>query len=349
MAVVVAADFYRDRVVLVTGATGFVGQRLIAALRERGARLRVLVRSGHALPAGECNLEIVVGDLADAGSLARACAGANAVIHAAGFAHADAADTPDFADRHWQVNAEGTFRLLEAAVTASVERFVFLSSVKAVGDPGQRCVDESWVAVPETPYGQAKRAAEDRVLRVGYERGLHTVNLRPALIYGPGMKANLARLIEAARRGWLPPLPETGNRRSLVHVDDVVQATLLAVAHPAAAGRTYFVTDGTPCSGRTLYVTLREALGQSVPNWAVPAKVLYGVAAFVDGVSRLSGRRNRRAQMALDKLLGWACYDSTRIGIELGYRPAWTLERYCKEIKWQGSGECRNRGMREAG
>jgi UDP-glucose 4-epimerase len=84
------------------------------------------------------------------------------------------------------------------------------------------------------------------VLAVGRESGMHTVNLRPALVYGPGMKGNLARLIAAVRRGWLPPLPETGNRRSLVHVDDVAQALLLAAAQPAAAGRTYFVTDGRP-------------------------------------------------------------------------------------------------------
>ena len=241
----VAPDFFRDRPVLVTGGTGFVGRRLAAVLRERGARLRVLVRSVSGIPPDWDGVEVVAGELADAASLARACAGMDTVIHAAGFAHADAA-APALAVRHWTVNAEGTFRLLDAAVAARVERFVFLSSVKAVGDPGPRCVDETWDALPETPYGRAKRAAEERVLAVGRESGLHAVNLRLALVYGPEMKANLARLVEAVRRGWCPPLPETGNRRSLVHVDDVVQAALLAAAHPAARGQTYLVTDGRP-------------------------------------------------------------------------------------------------------
>jgi len=337
MAVVVASDFFRDRPVLVTGATGFVGRRLAAVLRERGARLRVLVRGqGTGTPSplvgegwGGGEVETTIGDLADAASLARACAGMDIVIHAAGFAHADAA-APALAIRHWTVNAEGTFRLLDAAVAARVERFVFLSSVKAVGDPGPRCVDETWDAPPETPYGRAKRAAEERVLAVGRESGLHAVNLRLALVYGPEMKANLARLVEAVRRGWCPPLPETGNRRSLVHVDDVVQAALLAAAHPAARGQTYLVTDGRPYSGRELSLIIRRALSYSAPRWIVPAGVLYGMAALADGGRWLTGRRDRPARTALDRLLGWACYDSTRIERELGYRPDWTFQRYCQ-------------------
>ena len=334
MAVVVAADFFRDRPVLVTGGTGFVGRSLVTALRVRGARVRVLVRGqGTGAPSplaregwGGGTVETRVGDLSDAASLIHACAGMDAVIHAAGFAHADAA-TPDFAARHWAINAEGTFRLLDAATTAGVQRFVLLSSVKAAGEPGPHCVDERWNAPPETPYGRAKRAAEERVLAVGRTAGVHVVNLRLALVYGPGMKANLARLIVAMQRGWLPPLPETGNRRSLVHVDDVAQAVLLAVAHPVACGQTYLVTDGQPYSGRELYLTIRRTLGYSTPRWAVPASVLYGAAALADGALWLTGRRDWPVRAAVDKLLGWACYDSTRISAELGYRPAWTLER----------------------
>lgn len=332
---VVAVDFFQDRLVLVTGATGFIGRRLAMTLRERGARVRALVRLERAIPLDWNGVEIAIGDLADAASLARACAGIDTVIHAAGFAHADAAATPELAARHWTINAEGTFRLLDAAATAQVERFVHLSSVKAVGEPEPRCVDEGWDAPPATPYGRAKRAAEARVLGVGREVGLHAVNLRLALVYGSGMKANLARLVEAVRRGWLPPLPETGNRRSLVHVDDVCQAALLAAAYPAARGQTYLVTDGRPYSGRELYLTIRQALGYAAPRWAVPASVLYGAAMLTDGVLWLTGRRDRRAKAALDKLLGWACYDSTRIKQELGYWPSWTFQRYCETGLWQ--------------
>ena len=330
MALVVAGAFFQNRPVLVTGGTGFIGRRLVAALLEQGARVRVLTRESGVYeqrffqksPA----VKIAVGNLTDPASLTPACAGAETVFHVAGFAHPDADSTPDFAARHWAVNAQGTFDLLDAARAAGARRFIFLSTVKAVGDPGPRCAAEDWDAPPETPYGRAKRAAEERVLAVGRESGMQTVNLRPALVYGPGMQANLLRLIEAVRLGWLPPLPETGNRRSLVHVEDVVQALLLAAVHPAAAGQTYFVTDGRPYSGKELYRLIRLALGRPVPRWAVPAPALWGAADLADGVSRLIGRRDRKARSMLDKLLGWACYDSRRIVNELGYRPVWDLE-----------------------
>lgn len=325
---VVTGGFYQQRPVLVTGGAGFIGRHLVAELRTLGARVRVLVRPGRPAPLDWAGVEIVMGDLVDVASLARACAGVDTVFHTAGFAHADAANTPDFTARHWAVNAEGTFRLLEAATAAGVKRFVFLSSVKAVGDPGPQCVDETWDAPPETPYGQAKRAAEERVLAVSRESGLQGVNLRLSLVYGPGSRGNLQRLAGAIRSGWFPPLPETGNRRSLVHVQDVVQAALLTAFHPAAAGRTYLVTDGRPYSGRELYEVICRTLGRSALRWSVPASVLHAVAEAADWLEKLRGRRDNSARAALDKLLGWACYSSARISAELGYQPAWTLYRY---------------------
>lgn len=332
MAVVVAADCYRDRSVLVTGATGFIGSRLIGALQGQEARIRALIRPGRAMLPDWRTVEAATGDLADPVSLGRACAEMETVFHLAGFAHADAGDTPEFAAQHWAVNAEGTFRLLDAATAVGVKQFIFLSSVKAAGDPGPYCVDERWDAPPETPYGRAKRAAEQRVLAVGRATGMQVVNLRPALVYGPGMKGNLLKLIKAARCGWLPSLPDTGSRRSLVCVDDVVQALLLAGVHPAAAGQTYLLTDGQPHSGRELYRLIRRTLGRPDPRWTMPAPVLYGAAGLADGLSWLVGRRDRRFSDALDKLLGWACYDSAKISKELGYCPIWTLEQALPEL-----------------
>ncbi len=326
---VVTPDFYRNQPVLVTGGTGFIGRRLVAALQTQGARIRVLVRPGSRIPADWDSIATVSGDLANAASLAQACTGIHTVFHVAGFAHADAADIPDFAVRHWAINTEGTYRLLDAAVIAKVERFVFLSSAKAVGAPGSHGVDEQWEELPETPYGRSKRAAENHVLAIGRDSGLHAVNLRPALVYGPGMTGNLTRLIRAMQRGGFPPLPETGNRRSLVHVDDVVQAMLLAAAHPAATGQCYFVTDSQPYSGRELYIIIRRALGLSVPPWSVPASLLYAVARLADSGLWLVGRKPRMAT-TLNKLLDWACYDSARINRELGYQPTWTFQRYCE-------------------
>lgn len=330
----VADDFFQGRLVLVTGGTGFIGQRLVSVLRERRVQLRVLVRAINTLPADWDGIETAVGDLTDSASLEQACYGVNTVLHIAGFAHADATNAAAFTAQHWEINAEGTFRLLAAAVNARVERFVFVSSVKAVGTPGSHCVDERWDLPPETPYGQAKRAAEERVALVGLTQKMHVVNLRPALVYGPGMRANLLRLVEGVRRGWLPPLPETSNRRSLVHVDDLVQAILLCASHPVAAGKTYFVTDGVGYSGRDLYVMICSAMGRSIPHWSVPAGLLWRAAAVTDQLLAWRGNQDRKAYAAVEKLLGWACYDSTQISTELGYTPIWTFDKYCKLLKF---------------
>ncbi len=299
---------------LVTGGRGFIGRRLVAALRADGVAPRVLTR---AEPAGPDELR---GDLADPASLAAACAGVDTVFHCAGHAHAFGALGEADAVRHRQVNFEGTRLLAEAAGRAGVRRFVFLSSVKAMGEPGDQCVDEDWPAPPASAYGQAKRAAEAAVLAAGVRFGMHVVNLRPAMVYGAGGAGNLERMAALVRRGLFPPLPETANRRSLVHVADLVAAMRLAAADARAAGRSYIVAHPRTHSGRGLYDALRAACGLPLRRWAVPRGVLGAAARVGDGIEALAGRRVPLDSESLDRLLGSACYSPVRIVGELGWR-----------------------------
>ena len=156
-------------VTLITGASGFIGQRALQA-GDRG-----MMRKVTALPTA------VHGDLLDLSSLVLACEGIETIFHCAGYAHASS-----FADRdaHRRINFEGTSNLLKAAGESGVGRFVFLSSVKAMAEPGDECVDEDWPGEPQTPYGHAKRAAEDAVLEAGAKYGMHVVYLRLAMVYG---------------------------------------------------------------------------------------------------------------------------------------------------------------------
>lgn len=336
MALVV--DELAERPVLVTGASGFIGRHLVAGLLAHGALVRCLARNARCLYAGRHgqhgHSDVVtapcLGDLTDPESLPAACRGIDTVFHLAGFAHAADDGSRAFAAQHWAVNAQGTFNLLDAAQRAGVRRFVFLSSVKAVADPPAYCVTEDWNAAPTSPYGQAKRAAEERALAIGLSSDMAVVNLRPALVYGPGMSGNLPRLIHAIGRGWFPPLPETGNRRSLVHVEDVVQALLLAAIHPAAVGQTYFLSDGRGYSGAELYRLIRSAFGKTPSGWQIPAGLLSGAARSLDWAHGLLDRsrpQQHKTQTMLNQLLGWACYDNQRIATALGYQPHWDLPR----------------------
>ncbi len=272
----------------------------------------------------------VAGDLLDPASLHMACEGVETLFHCAGFAHAFASSDPD---AHWRVNFEGTRNLLAAAGEAGVRRFVFLSSVKAMAEPGDACADEDWPGEPVTPYGRAKRAAEELVLEAGAKFGMHVVNLRLAMVYGRGGRGNLERMARGIRAGWFPPLPETGNRRSLVHVDDVVAAMRRVAEAPAANGKTYIVADARAYSGREIYDAIYAAVSPAPTfKWSVPAGLLRAGARVGDGVGALLGRPMPLNSEVVERLLGSAWYSPARIERELGWRAQVGLAEGVREM-----------------
>jgi len=290
---------------LVTGASGFIGGRL----RRPGDR--ALVRNVKSSP------DDALGDLLEPSSLRHACEGVECVFHCAGYAHAF-----NFSDAslHWRINLEGTRNLVEAAGEAGVKRFVFLSSVKAMAEPGEECVDEDWPGEPESPYGQAKRAAEEAVLEAGSRYGMHVVSLRLAMVYGRGGHGNLERLARGIRAGWFPRLPETHNRRSVIHVDDVVAATRLVAEAPAANGRTYIVADPLPYSGREIYDILHGVPRGLTFSWSPPSMIWRAGGRMGDAVGALLKRPLPLNSEVVSRLLDSACYSPARIERELGWR-----------------------------
>lgn len=152
------------------------------------------------------------------------------------------------------------------------------------------------------------------------------------MVYGNTEKGNLPQMIKAVAKGVFPPLPEMHNRRSMVHVDDVVAAALLAAKNPKAAGQIYIVTDGQAYSTRQIYDWIREALGKQPVTWSVPQAVLTLAAQGGDVISRLRNRRFPLDSDSLEKLLGSAWYSSAKIERELGFRPRHTLKDALPEI-----------------
>ena len=136
---------------LISGATGFIGQRLFHALQADGLQCRRLVRKQ--LPGADSH----TADLADKTALTAACSGIEKVFHCAGYAHAFSSDSGNDLEKQWQVNFEGTRNLVEAAGQAGVRRFLFLSSVKAMARPGNVCIDEDFSGEPETAYAVLAR------------------------------------------------------------------------------------------------------------------------------------------------------------------------------------------------
>ena len=317
-----------------TGGTGFIGSHLVSALTRHGADVRVLVRetSEAVHGGGASDVRRSIGDLNDIASLAHACSDIDTIFHAAGYAHADDSETSTGATQHQKVNVAGTGMLLRCAQEKGVRRFVFISSSKAAGEGGERQVNEEWDRAPETAYGRSKKEAERLVLDAGLQSEMHVCNLRPALVYGPGVKGNLQKMMVAIERGKFPPLPETDNRRSMVHVDDVVQAALLAATSARANGKTYIVTDDQTYSTRCIQQSIYCALGKRVPSWSVPIFVLRAMAKVGDLISFVTTRRFVFDSGTLEKLLGASWYSSEKIKRELGYRPKRAFDDAVEEM-----------------
>ncbi len=325
-------DGLEQGIALVTGGTGFIGTRLVAALTRRGNRVRILTRQPAAVPVqAETLVSVFPGDLAKQASLRGLCDGVQTVFHCAGLAHTEARGREDYSEEQWSTTVGGTENLL-AEADGKIRNVVYLSSVKAMGAGGERELDETFTPHPEGAYGTARLAAESRILEFGKRQGVQTSVLRLSMVYGSDCKGNVPRMIEAVDRNRFPPLPETGNRRSMVHVDDVVQAALLAARNPHAAGQVYIVTDGRIYSTRQIYVWICHALGKEVPGWTVPVWLLRAAASAGDLIGAVRGRRFVFNSDVLDKLAGSAWYSSRKITEELGFHPTRDLEDSLPEM-----------------
>ena len=308
--------------VLVTGATGFIGQNLCRVLSGQAVELHILGRKSP-----ECDVRFHVWDMQyplDAENLQ----GIDTVFHLAGKAHA-LSETKQDVDEYFRINTEATKSLLQACKQQGVKTFVYFSSVKAVGD-SEGVMDESILIESDTPYGQSKRASERLVLEGGYVP--HPVVIRPSMVYGNTDKGNLPKMIQAIRNGKFPPLPEVNNRRSMVHVDDVVKAALVAAEHTESAGQTYIVTDGETYSTRQMYEWICNAAHKPVPVWTLPLFMLKLLAKFGDLIGYVRGRRFVFDSDALEKLTGSACYSSARLEKQLGFKPERRLDEALPEI-----------------
>ena len=275
-------------------------KRLLVGLEANGVGVRILSRSQHT------EYDTVVCDLQSELIPDDALEGVKTVFHLAGFAH-DLRDASQVEHLYRTVNVDATVRLAELAVRSEVKRFVFVSSVKAGG------YDEVHGS-PEGVYGQTKRDAELKLLDIGRQSSMRVSIVRPSLVYGANVKGNLALMRNGTKQGWFPPLPETGNRRSMIHVDDLVRALLLVAEDSRANNEIFIATDGKPHSSREIYESICNALGKTIPNWSVP-KFLF------NAIAKLSPRLRYK----VEKLLGDEYYSSVKLE-KLGFRAERTLK-----------------------
>ena len=301
---------------LITGSSGFVGRALLARLatfNQRPPLLRLLERRPTEPPAV---FQSCAGDLGDPQSLRRACEGIDTVIHLAGIAHVGSAASAEAR----AINLDGSLSLLRMAIDAGVKRFVFLSSTLSSDQSIQ--------------YGRDKHAVEEALLAAAAAGSTEVVILRAVNIYGVGMRGNIAAMIRLISSGVLPRLPKLTNRLSLVGVDDVVSALLLAATLDSPSDPSVLMaklairvtlTDGCTYEINAIEESIYDAVERSPSHWRLPVVLLFAASAMAELLEKLRIFRSGIGLRAYRNLTRDNLFDNHSATAELGFEPSTTF------------------------
>lgn len=308
-----------NKTALVTGATGAIGPLLVNQLLQHGYHVRVLARNAPATGFFPSEVTVVRGMLSDRLAVQTALEGVGTVFHLAAMLHIND-PRPELCQEYSRVNVEGT-RSLVALAAMEGRRLIFFSTINVYG-PSQmgQVLDESSPLQPESWYAETKAQAEEIVLA-----GTSAVVLRLAAVYGPRMKGNYLRLLQALERGRFVPIGSGHNRRTLVQIGDVCSAALLAAAHPGAVGQVYNVTDGQVYTLREIIDTICLVLRRRSPRLYLPAPPIRLAAGLLEDGFRLLGRQAPIGRSTVQKLLEDVAVSGAKLQRELGFLPQYDL------------------------
>jgi nucleoside-diphosphate-sugar epimerase len=281
------------KTILLTGAGGFIGKRFIEASKGHYELRPVSVRFGQPLEIDWQSIDVVV--------------------HLAGKAHSM---VPIEADIYYQSNRDLTIELAKAAKIAGVPHFVFMSTVNVYKtEASEGIINENSDRTPQTPYGDSKRQAEDALLAMADDTFTVSV-VRPPLVYGPGVKGNLLNLLNLAQKPWPLPLGGINNKRSMVHVGNLVAMTHTIVDQKA--GGCYLATDGRDISTSYLLSQIRINMGRKPGLIPFPSLFIWLLKTVKPTVAR--------------RLFGSFELDASSSFTRLGFKPPFTIEAGLKEM-----------------
>jgi nucleoside-diphosphate-sugar epimerase len=302
--------------ILVTGATGFIGNKLCQALSMRGDAVVAVTKKQVNI---DNNITVINKVLSKETDWQDCLKDIDVVIHLAGRAHVmkDVSENPYQA--YADINIHATKHLAEQAALSGVKRFIFLSSVKVNGErTNADAFNESDIPQPEDDYGKTKYEAEKALNQVSKDTEIEVVIIRPPLVYGEGVKANFKSLIKLAQLNI--PLPFGGiyNKRSLVYIENLIDFILLCTHHPSAANQTFLISDDEDVSTSQLIKHIKDASGKRHLLLPIPQSWLRFMFKLI-GKSALSDRLCANLQVDITKaktLLNWKPPYTFKEGIE---------------------------------
>lgn len=312
--------------ILVTGATGFVGQALAHAACKSGHTVSALVRAYSDQLSADIS-QIVLEDFNALTEQMLIASDIDVIVHAAARAHVMHDQHSNPAEIYHAINVSLTEHLAKIAARAGVKRFVFISSIKVNGESTAigRPFTEQDVPAPEDDYGRSKWQAEQQLKVIGQETGMEIVILRPPLIYGPGVKGNFASLMKWMQKSLPLPLGAIHNKRSLLALENLISAILLSASHPAAANQTYLLADEKAVSTTELLKNIALAQDKKARLLPVPASWLRFLAKILG-----------KAGVA-DRLLGSLEVKTDKIRQQLAWQPVISMPQQLKKCSKENS------------
>lgn len=308
--------------VMVTGATGFIGQALCAELIRHDYSVRIALRQAEDKLKLAGNVEpVIIGTIDASTEWHTVLHGCDAIVHLAARVHDMHDEANDPLTEFRKINTEGTLNLARQAARAGVRRFVFLSSIKVNGETTQfsHPFTADDIPAPLDAYGISKKEAEDGLRTLSIETGIETVIIRPPLVYGPGVRANFLSMMRWSWQNIPLPLGAIHNRRSFVGLDNLVDLIITCINHPAAAHQTFLVSDNEDISTTELLRRMGNALGKPAQLIPLPTSLLKAGANLI-GKQDVARRLCNSLQVDIFKtheLLGWSPPVSMNEGIQL--------------------------------
>ncbi|MDP4012382.1 MAG: NAD-dependent epimerase/dehydratase family protein [Candidatus Nanoarchaeia archaeon] len=319
---------------LVTGATGFIGRHLVKELLKQGYKIKVLARN---LKSTE-DIEVIKGDITNPNSLKGITTGVDYVFHLAALTNTPQGTRNPYA-LFRKINVQGTVNLLKEC--KDIKKFVYFSSVDALGIIQNEVLDERSIGNPTEPYEISKYESELEVKKFQEETGIPVTIMRPAMVYGEGevadaMKINVAvlQMCKMVKKFMFPIIGSGKNKLPFTHVNNIVQASISAIKTKDAEGQTYMLADERSYSLNEVVKTIANIERVRFPSIRIPKIIAYPAAIFFEILNKIIGINPPLTRSGISYITSNRLFNIKKAKKELNYKPIDLKEGLKRTIEW---------------
>ncbi len=321
--------------ILITGSAGFIGRHLVKALVKEGHHCRCLVRKASNIEELKKleNIEFVYGDIRNRESLRGVVKDMDIVYHLAAIGHVSSVSNKTY-EMYRVNNLQGTKNLVEECLEIPIKRFIYFSSTAAMGLLKLPIVDESAVCCPKTLHQTSKHDCEELLMKYWYEFKFPVIIMRPCMVYGHTAKGEFYKMTRLIDKGIFPRVGKGKNLTPIVHVDDVVQAVILAM-NKSRLGEAYIIASEKSYELSKLWNITVDSLEDKRTYFYIPTTVAKLVAFVCELIAKTYGGIPLVNRRNIESTVTDRVFSIEKAKKELGYTPKVNLEEGIKQtVKW---------------